>query len=106
MRDVVILMVHANPDGHDLVADWYLREATRSGGRCRRAAALPNTSDRHNRDSTVEAGEITNMNGALSRVVPQNIDNTPTGPRARSVRAAVQHPFTKWSITWSRSESL
>jgi hypothetical protein len=25
LRDVVILLVHANPDGHDLVADWYLR---------------------------------------------------------------------------------
>jgi hypothetical protein len=26
LNDVVILFVHANPDGHDLVADWYMRE--------------------------------------------------------------------------------
>ena len=25
LDDVVILFVHANPDGHDLVADWYMR---------------------------------------------------------------------------------
>ncbi len=26
LNDCVILAVHANPDGHDLVADWYMRE--------------------------------------------------------------------------------
>jgi hypothetical protein len=26
LDDVIILAVHANPDGHDLVADWYMRE--------------------------------------------------------------------------------
>ena len=26
LRDVIVLFVHANPDGHDLVADWYMRE--------------------------------------------------------------------------------
>jgi hypothetical protein len=26
LDDVIILFVHANPDGHDLVADWYMRE--------------------------------------------------------------------------------
>lgn len=26
LRDCVILLVHANPDGHDLVADWYMRK--------------------------------------------------------------------------------
>jgi len=25
LRDVIVLAVHANPDGHDLVADWYMR---------------------------------------------------------------------------------
>ncbi|MCO5296710.1 MAG: M14 family metallopeptidase [Fimbriimonadaceae bacterium] len=25
LRDCIILLVHANPDGHDLVADWYMR---------------------------------------------------------------------------------
>lgn len=27
LDDVVILFVHANPDGHDLVADWYMKPA-------------------------------------------------------------------------------
>jgi hypothetical protein len=27
LDDVIILFVHANPDGQDLVADWYMREA-------------------------------------------------------------------------------
>ena len=26
LRDVIILVAHANPDGHALVADWYMRE--------------------------------------------------------------------------------
>jgi len=26
LDDVIMLFVHANPDGHDLVADWYMRE--------------------------------------------------------------------------------
>lgn len=28
LRDVVILCVHANPDGHDLVSEWYMRNPT------------------------------------------------------------------------------
>src|SRR4029434_10622316 len=27
LRDVIILFVHANPDGNDLVADWYMRNS-------------------------------------------------------------------------------
>jgi hypothetical protein len=27
LRDVIVLAVHANPDGHELVANWYMREA-------------------------------------------------------------------------------
>jgi hypothetical protein len=26
LRDVIVLAVHANPDGHELVANWYMRE--------------------------------------------------------------------------------
>jgi hypothetical protein len=26
LRDTIVLLVHANPDGHALVADWYMRE--------------------------------------------------------------------------------
>ncbi|MEX2530889.1 MAG: M14 metallopeptidase family protein [Gemmatimonadota bacterium] len=36
LADLIILVAHANPDGHDLVADWYMREddpeARSSGG--------------------------------------------------------------------------
>ena len=35
LKDVIVLLVHANPDGHDLVADWYMRkpvETERSTG--------------------------------------------------------------------------
>ena len=42
LNDVIILFVHANPDGNDLVADWYMRNPDpkqRSLGRP--AAALP-----------------------------------------------------------------
>lgn len=27
LDDVIVLFVHANPDGHDFVADWYMRES-------------------------------------------------------------------------------
>ena len=42
LNDVIILAVHANPDGMDLVSDWYMRE-TRSDEAVdrRHAAALP-----------------------------------------------------------------
>ena len=26
LRDVIVLVAHANPDGHELVANWYMRE--------------------------------------------------------------------------------
>src|SRR5437762_554087 len=38
LDDVIILLVHANPDGNDLVADWYMR---RSNPRERPLAGLP-----------------------------------------------------------------
>jgi hypothetical protein len=38
LRDVIVLAVHANPDGHDLVADWYMR---RSVPQERSPAGLP-----------------------------------------------------------------
>ena len=38
LNDCIILFVHANPDGNDLVADWYMRNATPE---LRSAANLP-----------------------------------------------------------------
>ena len=42
LDDCIILFVHANPDGNDLVADWYMRNADpRAAVAGRPAAALP-----------------------------------------------------------------
>jgi hypothetical protein len=38
LNDTIILFVHANPDGHDLVADWYMRNPVPEQ---RSAAGLP-----------------------------------------------------------------
>lgn len=38
LKDTIILLVHANPDGMDLVSDWYMR---RSDPKTRSAAGLP-----------------------------------------------------------------
>ena len=85
LRDVVILMVHANPDGHDLVADWYLRnpEPLR-----RSMAGLPRLYQKYighdnNRDSYMSTQpESTNMNRVLYREwFPQILYNHhQTGP--------------------------
>jgi hypothetical protein len=85
LRDVVILMVHANPDGHDLVADWYLREADPLK---RSMAGLPRLYQKYighdnNRDSYMSTQpESTNMNRVLYREwFPQILYNHhQTGP--------------------------
>ena len=38
LEDCIVLFVHANPDGNDLVADWYMRDAD---PRARSTAGLP-----------------------------------------------------------------
>ena len=85
LRDVVILFVHANPDGHDLVADWYLRqtEPTR-----RSLDGLPRLYQKYighdnNRDSYMSTQpETANMNRVLYREwFPQILYNHhQTGP--------------------------
>ncbi|MEO5822445.1 MAG: M14 metallopeptidase family protein [Vicinamibacteraceae bacterium] len=85
LRDVVILMVHANPDGHDLVAEWYLREPEL---RRRSMAGLPRLYQKYighdnNRDSYMSTQpESTNMNRVLYREwFPQILYNHhQTGP--------------------------
>jgi hypothetical protein len=68
LRDVVILFVHANPDGHDLVADWYLREPDPAR---RSLAGLPRLYQKYighdnNRDSYMSTQpETSNMNRVL-----------------------------------------
>jgi hypothetical protein len=85
LDDVILLAVHANPDGHDLVADWYMRhddpmERTTSG-----VPLLYNHYAGHdnNRDFYMSnLAETTNMNRVMYREwFPQIIYNHhQTGP--------------------------
>jgi hypothetical protein len=83
LDNVVILAVHANPDGHDLVANWYLRE--RPLPEIRRARQQPRL---------VHVGprrDLEHEPGALPRVVPaDHVQPPPDRPGGhRHVRAAV-----------------
>jgi hypothetical protein len=70
LNDVILLAVHANPDGHELVANWYMRE--REPAR-RSLAHLPRLYQKHaghdnNRDSYMaNLPETENMNRVLYR---------------------------------------
>lgn len=70
LDDVVVLAVHANPDGHDLVANWYLRERDPLA---RSLDDLPRLYQKYaghdnNRDSYMSAlAETANMNRVLYR---------------------------------------
>ncbi|BCS31563.1 peptidase [Luteitalea sp. TBR-22] len=85
LDDVVVLAVHANPDGHDLVANWYLRERDPLK---RSLDDLPRLYQKYaghdnNRDSYMSAlAETANMNRVLYREwFPQIVYNHhQTGP--------------------------
>lgn len=68
LNDVIVLCVHANPDGHDLVADWYMREPD---PKKRSLAGVPRLYQKYighdnNRDFYMSAmAESTNMNRQL-----------------------------------------
>ena len=68
LRDVIVLAVHANPDGHALVGDWYMRE--REPLR-RTLAGVPRSYQKYighdnNRDFFLSSqAETTNMNRVL-----------------------------------------
>ncbi len=70
LDNVIILAVHANPDGHDLVANWYLRERDPQK---RSLDDLPRLYQKYaghdnNRDSYMAAlAETANMNRQLYR---------------------------------------
>ncbi len=85
LDDAVVLVGHANPDGHDLLADWYMRidtpEERSTGG----APVLYNKYAGHdnNRDFYMSAlNESTNINRILAREwFPQIVYNHhQTGP--------------------------
>jgi hypothetical protein len=70
LRDVIVLAVHANPDGHALVGDWYMRERD---PRRRTVSGLPRLYHRYaghdlNRDFYLASQpETINMNRVLYR---------------------------------------
>ena len=70
LRDVIVLAVHANPDGHELVANWYMRAAD---PRRRSLAGVPRAYQKYvghdnNRDFYLSSqAETRNINRVLYR---------------------------------------
>jgi hypothetical protein len=85
LRDVIVLAVHANPDGHELVANWYMREPTPA---LRTLTGVPRAYQKYvghdnNRDFyLVSQAETVNMNRVLYKEwFPQIVyDHHQTGP--------------------------
>jgi hypothetical protein len=85
LRDVIVLAVHANPDGHELVANWYMREREPT---LRTLAGLPRAYQKYvghdnNRDFyLVSQAETINMNRVLYKEwFPQIVyDHHQSGP--------------------------
>src|SRR5262249_33413932 len=85
LDDVVILFVHANPDGQDLIADWYMRE---KDPKKRSLAGLPRLYQKYvghddNRDFYANTqADTKNLNRVLYREwCPQSMyNNHQTGP--------------------------
>jgi len=70
LRDVIILAVHANPDGMELVSDWYMRRATpteRSTGQLPRLYQKYVGHDNNRDFYAMNQPESTNMNRVLYR---------------------------------------
>ena len=86
LNDVIMLFVHANPDGHELVADWYMRNPNPQQ---RSTGGIPRLYQKYvghdnNRDFYLSSqNESTNMNRVLYREwYPQIMYNHhQTGPR-------------------------
>jgi hypothetical protein len=85
LRDVIVLAVHANPDGHELVANWYMRERDPL---LRTLAGVPRAYQKYvghdnNRDFYMSTqAETINMNRILYKEwFPQIVyDHHQTGP--------------------------
>src|SRR5688572_14924772 len=85
LRDVIVLAVHANPDGHNLIANWYMREPD---PRKRTTAGVPRMYQTYvghdnNRDFYMGTqAETINMNRVLYQEwFPQIVyDHHQTGP--------------------------
>jgi hypothetical protein len=85
LREVIVLAVHANPDGHELVAEWYMREKDPAR---RTLAGVPRAYQKYvghdnNRDFYMSSqAETINMNRILYKEwFPQIVyDHHQTGP--------------------------
>ena len=114
LDDVVMLAVHANPDGHDLVANWYLRERDPPQALARRPApALPEVRGSRQQprllhERACRVGE--HEPGDVPRVVPADrVQPPPDGAdRHGDVRAALPRsvqlrvrPADSDGSTWS-----
>jgi hypothetical protein len=85
LRDVIVLAVHANPDGHELIANWYMREREPT---LRTLAGVPRAYQKYighdnNRDFYLASqAETINMNRVLYKEwFPQIVyDHHQTGP--------------------------
>ena len=88
LRDVIILAVHANPDGHALVGDWYMREPVPTRRTHRRvAAAVPEVRGPRQQPRLlhVHAGrDDQHEPRALPRVVPADRLQPPPGRTRRA----------------------
>ena len=92
LRDVIVLLMHANPDGHELAATWYMREPEPSR---RTLAGLPRLYHKYaghdnNRDFyLISQAETRNMSRVLYRDwVPQIVYDHHQAPLARAVMVA------------------
>ena len=86
LRDVIVLAVHANPDGHELVANWYMRDRDPTR---RTLTGIPRAYQKYvghdnNRDFYLSSqAETTNINRVLhAEWFPQVVyDHHQAGPR-------------------------
>ena len=107
LNDDIVLCVQANPDGQEIVADWYMREKDPLKRTLNELPRLYNKYIGHddNRDFYMSnMPETTNMNRQLFyRMVSRrsSITTTRPGPRARSSSCRLSAtPSTTTSIRW------
>ena len=112
LDDVIIVFVHANPDGHDLVADWYMRDAD---PKKRTLAGVPRLYQKYighdnNRDFYANTqAETKNMNRFMYREPGSRRSCTTItrparrGPSCSARRSATRSTTsaTRWSSTGS-----
>lgn len=87
LDDTIVLLVHANPDGHELVGDWYMREPVPEKRMLDQIPVLYNKYAGHdnNRDAFMNAlQETTNMSRVLylewfPQIMYNHHQSAPTG---------------------------